>query len=133
MGRTPALASPADFSARQQPRSDEVLTDAVVTLCGHLGLSASGLGKVLGVSRSQASRIIKGEKSIKAASREGECALLLVRLYRSLAAILGGNIEQAREWMSSENHALGGRPQQLIGNIEGLVHVCDYLDAMRGP
>jgi hypothetical protein len=37
-----------------------------------------------------------------------------------------------RDWLHSENVALGGEPAQRILNAEGLVHVLQYLDATRG-
>jgi len=117
---------------RQQPHADRVLTDALVLLVGHLELTQHAVADVIGVSRSRVSQIMHGQKQIKASRKEGEQALLLVRLYRSLVAILGNNIEQARLWMSAENRALGGKPKELIRTTRGLVHVCDYLDAMRG-
>lgn len=37
-----------------------------------------------------------------------------------------------RHWMHTDNHHTGGVPAEQLGSIEGLVHVCDYLDAIRG-
>lgn len=66
------------------------------------------------------------------ATKEGELAVLFVRLYRSLDALLGGNDEQARSWIHAENHHLHGTPADLIRSVTGLMHVTEYLDAMRG-
>ena len=56
----------------------------------------------------------------------------LVRLYRSLSAMVGGDDEVARAWLQSANQAFGGRtPLESIRSVEGLVHACDYVDAHR--
>jgi hypothetical protein len=65
-----------------------------------------------------------------ARKREWEFALLFVRLYRALDAIVG-NERDAQTWLRSENLALGQRPIELIRSAEGLVRVLHYLDASR--
>ena len=40
--------------------------------------------------------------------------------------------EQARRWIHAENHHLNGTPADLIRSVTGLMHVTEYLDAMRG-
>ena len=63
-------------------------------------------------------------------SNPGEFALLFVRVFRSLDAIVGDE-KSARQWLTSENRALNGRPLDLIRQTEGLVRVVHYLDASR--
>jgi len=58
-------------------------------------------------------------------------ALLLVRLYRSLDALVGGNDGQRQAWMMSYNRALNARPIDLITSAAGLTRTVDYLDAAR--
>ena len=58
-------------------------------------------------------------------------ALLFVRLYRSLGALVGNDAD-ARMWLRDENLALGARPLELIRGAEGMVRVLQYLDASRG-
>jgi hypothetical protein len=65
-------------------------------------------------------------------SKEGELALLLLRVFRSLDAVVGGDDAAARAWLHAENHHLGGTPAKRLGTVEGLVDVVRYLDAMRG-
>jgi hypothetical protein len=64
------------------------------------------------------------------ASKEGEHALLLIRLFRALDSSVG-NQTTAQAWLASNNHGLGGVPRELIRKTEGLVHVVRYLDASR--
>jgi hypothetical protein len=60
-----------------------------------------------------------------------ELAVLLVRLFRSVDAIVGGDEATAQSWLRSENTALGGAPIEKIQTISGLIDVIAYLDARR--
>ncbi len=120
--RASPTATPASAGA--------VLTKATRRAARLLGLTDAALAAVLGVSPSTVSRL-GAARSIDPASREGECALLLLRIFRGLDSLLG-DTESCRRWMTSENQHLGGVPAQLIRSVEGLVHVTRYLDAMRG-
>ena len=89
------------------------------------------LARILGISEASVSRLANGTRSIAPDSKEGELALLLVRVYRSLDALVGGDDTQRRAWMHSANRALNGKPSELIRSAEGLVVVASYLDGMR--
>jgi len=106
-----------------KPAPETTLTKAVVRAAGALGLSQAVLADVLGVSGRYA--------LTPARRREWEFALLFVRLYRSLDAIVGTD-RAAQTWLRGENHALDARPLELIRSAEGLVRVLQYLDASRG-
>ena len=57
--------------------------------------------------------------------------MLLIRVFRSLDAIAGGDAGVVRQWMGNENTALGGRPVDRLTTITGLLDVLAYLDARR--
>lgn len=116
-----------------QPAADAVLTKALLRAAELLGLSSAALARVLGVSEASISRLFSGARSIDPASKEGELALLLVRVYRSLDALVGTDGTQRKAWMQGHNRALNGCPIELIARAEGLVGVAAYLDAMRAP
>ena len=61
-----------------------------------------------------------------------ELAALFLRLFRSLDALVGGDETRSRAWMHAHNHHLNGTPAELVRSVSGLVHVVEYLDAMRG-
>lgn len=86
---------------------------------------------ILGTSDASVSRLSRG-RGIDPASKEGELALLLLRLFRSLDALVGGNEAQARAWLTGENEHLNAVPRERVHSVEGLVDVVRYLDAMRG-
>lgn len=110
-----------------------VLTKAVLRAAGILGISNSKLARILGLSPSTITRLVTGTYVLVEGKKEWEFAALLVRMFRSLDAISGGNEEIAAQWMRSENKALAGRkPVELVENVEGLVRVVTYLDSIRG-
>ncbi|RYF71279.1 MAG: DUF2384 domain-containing protein [Comamonadaceae bacterium] len=111
----------------------EVLAKATARASQLLGLSGAALARVLGVSEATVSRVLKGEKPIKPESKEGELALLLVRVYRSVDALVGTDDAKRRAWMEGHNKALGGQPCKLVERADGLVATLNYLDGMRAP
>lgn len=119
--------------AKHRPVSPDdavVLTKATRRAADCLGLTDAALAEVLGVSPSTVSRL--GEaRPLDPGSRPGECALLLLRVFRGLDALLG-DVESCRKWMAAGNSHLRGVPAELVRSVEGLVHVTRYLDAMRG-
>lgn len=109
-----------------------ILSRAVVRAARLLGLTQREIAAVLGVSPATASRLFAGMYALDPARRnEWELARLFVRFYRSLDA-LWGHEASARAWLTSPNTALGAAPVDLLGSIEGLVRVVNYLDAARG-
>lgn len=115
------------------PHAADVLAKATVRASQLLGLSGAALARTVGLSEPTVSRIVKGEKAIDPASKEGELSLLLVRVYRSLDALVGTDDGKRLAWMQSHNHALGGKPVVLVQKAEGLVATLHYLDGMRAP
>jgi hypothetical protein len=66
-------------------------------------------------------------------TKEGELGLLLLRAYRSLHALCGGDHTLMRYGLEQPNHHLGEQPPRLLlVRIEGLNRVANYLDALRG-
>jgi transcriptional regulator with XRE-family HTH domain len=118
---------------RPAPAADPalVLGKAVLSAAGRLDLRQHHLADVLGVSAASVSRLARG-RGIDPASKQGELALLFLRVYRSLDALVGGDEGRARQWVHAENDHLGGVPAERIATVQGLVDVAEYLDAMRG-
>ncbi|ACM21170.1 helix-turn-helix XRE domain and DUF2384 protein [Geotalea daltonii FRC-32] len=112
---------------------EAVLSKAVINAAERLGLSQARLAHVLGLSKASVSRLFAGTYQLSSEKKEWEFAVLLLRLFRSLDAIVGGVATDVRSWMNSDNLALAGRkPIELITSTEGLVRVIYYLDARRG-
>jgi plasmid maintenance system antidote protein VapI len=116
-----------------QPNPGLVLAKATTRASVLLGLSGAALARVIGVSEPTVSRILRGDRPLPPDTKEGELAALLVRVYRSLDALVGNDDGKRAAWMTTHNHALGGVPKQLVQTVEGLVAALSYLDGMRAP
>ena len=108
-----------------------VVTKAVVNAADRLGLNARALGAVVGVSEASVSRMKRQDHLLEKGTKPFELALLLIRLFRSLDAITGGDDMVARQWLRNVNSALGSVPAEKIQTISGLTDVLAYLDARR--
>jgi len=108
-----------------------VLTKAALRAADLLALQNTDLAKVIGVSNATVSRYRNGSAEISPATKIGELALLLVRIFRSLDPLVGSDTEMRRQWMHSRNKALGGVPAELVLRPDGLVRTLAYLDGMR--
>ena len=113
-------------------KEENVLTKAVSNLAKFYSLTGKDLSKIIGISESSASRISQGTKLISPHTKEGEMALLLLRVYRSLNAMVGNNHEKAKLWLNSQNKYFRNAPIEEMKTIPGLIGVLNYLDAMRG-
>ncbi len=114
-----------------QPDAPRVLTKALLRAASLLDIAPAALARIVGISEASVSRLASGTRQVTPDSKEGELALLLLRVYRSLDALVGGDDGQRRAWMQSPNRALNGKPADLIRSAEGLVAVASYLDGMR--
>jgi hypothetical protein len=122
------MTSPIRLPGRDTAR---VVAKAVLSAADRLGLRNRHLAAVIGSSEASVSRLQHG-RGLDPDTKEGELALLFLRLYRSLDALVGGDDDKARAWLSAENDHLHGVPAERIRTVEGLVDVVQYLDAMRG-
>jgi hypothetical protein len=115
----------------KDPQAALVLTKAVARAAERLGIAGKDLARILGVSAATVSRL-GGGRTIAPGAKEGELALLLVRVFRSLDALVGGDERKARAWFRAQCVPLAGVPAELVTRVSGLVAVAEYLDAMRG-
>jgi len=105
----------------------QVLAKALLNAGRSLDISQAEIGRIVGRDRSTLQRY-----GVDSESPSGQLALLLVRCYRSLYTLMGGDLEQMQHWMHTRNRHIGGVPAEQLRSVTGLVHVCDYLDAIRG-
>ena len=113
------------------PQEAAVMTKATLRAADRLGIRSSVLAKIVGVSEATVSRMRKGEYIFERGQKSFELAILFVRLYRSLDAIVGGDDTIAAAWLKNENTALQRAPLELVQKITGLIDVIAYLDARR--
>ncbi|MDL2402248.1 MbcA/ParS/Xre antitoxin family protein [Rhizobium mayense] len=113
------------------PSETLVITKAVVNAAERLGLNARMLAAVIGVSEATVSRMKRQDHLLERNSKSFELAVLFIRLFRSLDAIVGGDEAVARQWLRNVNLAFGATPLEKITSISGLTDVLAYLDARR--
>jgi hypothetical protein len=116
-------------SSKPEPAS--VLAKAALAAAARLGLRHKQLAEIIGTSEASVSRLRSG-RGLDPERKEGELALLFLRLFRSLDTLVGGDDAKARDWLHSANDHIGGVPADRIRTVEGLIDVVQYLDAMRG-
>ena len=119
----PARSSPAQHAA--------VVTTGVVRAATRLELSNRVLAGVLGLSEATVSRMGSRSYQLDPGGKPYELAVLFLRLYRSLDALVDGDLTAARAWLRNDNTALGATPLSQIVTVAGLVNVICYLDARR--
>jgi len=108
------------------PDAPRVIATAVLNAGKALGLKRDEIGRIVGRDRS---RIRDG---IDPGSPGGQAALLLIRCYRSLYALVDGDPVVMGHWMETANRGTGGVPREQLFDLVGLVDVVQYLDAIRG-
>ena len=113
------------------PDPAALLGKAVLAAASRLGLTNRVLAQVVGSSEASISRLSSG-RGLNPDTKEGELALIFVRLYRSLDALMGGDDAKSRAWLHATNDDIGGVPAERVRTVEGLVDVVQYLDATRG-
>jgi hypothetical protein len=120
------MSNAAHIAPGDAPDPQTVLTKALLNAGDTLGLSRQRLGEIVGRERTAFSRGLDPD------GKAGELALLLIRGYRSLYALVGGDPVAMRHWMHTPNRDTGGVPAEQVRTVQGLVAVVEYLDAMRG-
>lgn len=115
----------------QAAREAAIVAKAALAAAERLGINARALAGILGLSEATLSRLKSGAATLDRSGKPFELAVLFVRLYRSLDAIVGGDEAVARAWLRNDNMALGAVPLQHIRSVSGLVDVIAYLDARR--
>lgn len=125
------MPTPLAFDPTEDDR--RILTEATVNAAQALELSSAELARILGVSEATVSRMRHGRYQLDPASKAWEIALLLIRLYRGLGAIMGHDHTVMLQWIDNPNTDLGEPPRTMLRRIDGLAEVVAYLDAHRAP
>ncbi|RWC34483.1 MbcA/ParS/Xre antitoxin family protein [Mesorhizobium sp.] len=119
------------LQAAAKTAENAVLTKATLRAADLLDITARVLASVIGVSEATVSRMRRDEFLLERGTKPFELAVLFVRLFRSLDAIVGGDAAVARAWLKNANTAFDAAPLEKILTITGLVDVIAYLDSRR--
>lgn len=126
------MATPSRKSrAASAPAAGPVLTKSTLRAGALLGLSNAAIARIVGVSDATISRMAAGGRSFEPGTKPAELAALLVRVYRSLDALVGNNEEQRKAWLGSFNRAFNQAPREALESVDGLTRVVRYLDGAR--
>lgn len=117
--------------ANATPDRGSTLTAAIARIAEFWGLSNAKLGAILGLSPATVSRLRSGSTIIDPASKSFEAGQFLLRLFRSLDAMLGSDDRAVKHWLATPNLDLGGKPIDEIETMRGLISVCEYVDFYR--
>ena len=113
--------------ARYLDEPAAVLGKALLRTGKAMGLTQQEVATAIGKDRSAISRA-----TIDPDSKPGELAAYLIRIYRALFVLVGGDEMQIQHWMHTDNRHTGGVPAEQLKSIHGLIRVMEYLDAIRG-
>lgn len=108
-----------------------LLTQAVVRISELWKLGNAKLGAILGLSASTVSRMRSGKGVLDPASKSFEAAQYLLRLFRSLDALMGSDDQASQSWLRTRNVDLEAEPLECMESFRGLMEVCDYVDGYR--
>ena len=111
--------------------SATVLTKAALRAAERLEIPQKALSRILGLSEASVSRMRAGTFLLSPGDKSFELAVLFVRLFRALDAMVGGDEVVARAWLRNPSTTLADVPLVLMHSVAGLVHVVAYLDAER--
>ncbi len=109
-----------------------VLTKALKNAASYWDITNRQLGEIIGLSEPTISRLKNGQYILDPKTKHWQLAVLFLRIFRALGSYMGGNTENERLWLKSNNLALGGTPLELMCRIETMPSVVEYLDYMRG-
>src|SRR5712672_4541165 len=94
---------PAKPRAQSLPSESAIVAKAALRAADRLDVTNKLLAKILGVSEATISRMRRGEYPLE--NKPFELAVMFVRLYRSLDAVIGGDDAVAKAWLRNKNSA----------------------------
>ncbi len=112
------------------PSKDAVLSKAALNAAKQLGLSHTELAKLLGTSEVSAYQLAASERFLDPSGHEGERALMLVQIFRALAALVGGEPQARVTWMNKQSKAIADSPKHAVQTLSGLRRTQAYLNSL---
>ena len=110
---------------------ERVLTHAVLKTAEHLAMRDRDLAEVLGLSPGMISKMRNHGATLEDNRHPFQLAAALVRVYRSLAGIVGQEPAHIRAWFHAPNRDLDAAPADLVRHPQGLFTTLQYLDSHR--
>jgi hypothetical protein len=113
----------------------EVLRKALLKACQILEITSQEFADLIGIRGASYSRFIgnaQDEYFIDPNSKTGEIAIMFLKIYKSLFALLGGDAKSCSIWLRSMNKSLGYIPIKLMSSVQGMANVLYYLERIKG-
>jgi len=129
VGRVGVVAQVRSREAASGLNENVVLRKALQRAGEELGLTAQETAQAIGKSRTF---FEQGRAQSRIDQHTRQMIALVLRLHRSLSALVGDDTALMRHWMGTPNRHTGGVPRQQLQDPQQLVELLQYLDAMRG-
>ena len=108
-----------------------VVTKAVLRAANRLGVSNKALAADIGLSEASVSRMGSGTYTLASGDKAFDLAVLFVRLFRALDAIVRWRRRRRAGVASERERGARRHASRVIQSVPGLVHAVSYLDARR--
>ncbi len=115
------------FIENQDPNI--LLSKALKNSAELLGLNQNDIAAMLKISPSALSKSLN--RGIDPEKLQGRYALLIIKVYRSLNQLLGGNKEQMAKWIRAKLKPFSKSPLEMMSSEIEIVYLNDYLDSMK--
>lgn len=109
-------------SSEQTLNNKTILAKAFFNASEQLNLSQTQLAVILGISEPAINKL-RSECQIDPLSQQGERALSVIRLFKSLYDLSGGDRDWIQQFLNTKNRVTGGIPLKQIETAHGLVAV----------
>lgn len=112
-------------------QKEQVITKAALSAGKALKITGPELAAIIGVSSATLTRLRNQTAVLRNGTKDQELALHLIRIFRSLGALYGGNTADMAQWIRVTNRTLRTSPIEKMQQVAGLVRTMDYLDHFR--
>ena len=117
-------------SSRQSLDQKRILAKAFFKASEQLNLSQTQLAMILGISELEIHKL-RSERQLDPFSQQGEKALLIIRLFKALYNLSGGDQKTIQLFLSTRNRMTGGIPLEQIGTMHGLVACLQFVELIQ--
>lgn len=107
-----------------------ILAKAFFNASEQLNLSQTQLAVILGISEPAINKL-RSEYQIDPFSQQGERALSVIRLFKALYDLSGGDQEWIQQFLNTKNRVTGGIPLKQIETAHGLVAVLQFVETIQ--
>lgn len=107
-----------------------ILAKAFFKASEQLNLSQTQLAVILGTSELAIQKLrLKGQ--LEPFSQQGEKALLIIRLFKALYNLSGGDQECIQQFLNTRNRVTGGIPIKQIETNHGFVACLQFVETIQ--